>query len=421
MQEKTTTAEVIESIDDFLPMPGAETIVTAESGKNTEGSKPANIFSKEQDVDLSFLDKEEEEDDVDNKTKAPGSTSSSSTKKEDNIDIDNIINDLDENGENNQSAVKSEKGMLSVMKALIDDETFFAFDDEKPLEEYSKKDWQDLIKANLEEKEKALREQTPKEFFDALPEELQYAAIHVAKGNTNLKDVFAALARREEVKELDPSNDDHQELIARQYLQATGFGSGDNELIEDQLREWVENGTIRKKAEQFKPKLDKMQEKILEADLKRQEVNQQKQVQQKEAYMRNIYEALKPAELNGLKLSNKRQNILWNELTTVKYQSMKGNPTNLLGKLLEDYQFGEKPRYDLIAETLWLLSDPDDYKASIRSNVESEIVGETAKKLKTEEGRKLRSTSSFNDEEDDSSRKTSKKTLSRPQGNIFKR
>jgi hypothetical protein len=113
--------------------------------------------------------------------------------------------------------------------------------------------------------------------------------------------------------------------------------------------------------------------------------------------------------------------MLWNELTTVKYQSMTGRPTNLLGKLLEDYQFSDEPRYDLIAETLWLLQDPDDYKASIRASVEKEIVGNTAKKLKTEEGRRLKSTQTMNVDNEEASRKPSKRTISRKPGNIFKR
>jgi hypothetical protein len=425
----TVSQDTIEGIDDFLPMPGAETVVTASDepvDTKTEKQKQ-NIFAKSKPADLSFLDKEEEteeqkeDEEVDNEAEEPKVTAKTESSEG---AADEIISEIDNEDFGLETETKSKasnSGYDAIFKSLIDDEVLLAFEDDKPIEEYTKKDWQELIKANFEEKERAIREQTPKEFFDALPEELQYAAMHVAQGNTNLKDVFAALARREEVRELDVTNVDHQEMIARQYLQATNFGSGDNDLIEDQIKEWVETGNIKKKATQFKPKLDKMQEKVLEADLKRQAEAQQKQVEQKEQYMNNIYETLKPAELNGLKLNSKRQNMLWNELTTVKYQSMTGRPTNLLGKLLEDYQFSDTPRYDLIAETLWLLQDPDDYKAAIRASVEKEIVGDTAKKLKTEEGRRLKSTVQANADEEKASRKPSKKTLSRKPGNIFKR
>jgi hypothetical protein len=430
----TVSQDTIEGIDDFIPMPGADAVVTGDAEQDGEGQKsPSDIFKREKKVDLSFLDEKEKNEDSDddgkedkNKDSDDKGANAGFEDQDSTGAADDVIASLDNQDfgtdSDDDKPVAGDQNFVTAMKSLIEDETIIPFDDDKDIADYSKKDWQELIKANFEEREKALRESTPKEFFEALPEELQYAAMHVAKGNTNLKDVFAALARREEVRELDVTNSDHQAMIARQYLQATNFGSGDNELIEDQVKEWIETGNIDKKAKQFKPKLDKMQEKILEADLKKQEEAQQRQVEQKEAYMKNIYETLKPAELNGIKLTSKRQNMLWNELTTIKYQSMTGKPTNLLGKLLEDYQFSDNPRYDLIAEATWLLQDPEDYKASIRAAVEREVAGDTAKKLKTEEGRRLRSTSSASDDQEDKSRKAPKKRgLSRKPGNIFKR
>ena len=136
-----------------------------------------------------------------------------------------------------------------------------------------------------------------------------------------------------------------------------------------------------------------MQQEIIQEKLAQQEQFKAQQLEKKEAYMRNIYETLKEGELNGVKINPKRQDMLWQELTTAKYQSMTGKPTNLLGKLLEEYQFGKTPRYDLIAEALWLLQDPDDYKSTIKKQAEKAVTEETVKKLKTEQDRKLSSTS----------------------------
>jgi hypothetical protein len=135
-----------------------------------------------------------------------------------------------------------------------------------------------------------------------------------------------------------------------------------------------------------------MQTQVLQAKLQQQEQFKMQQQQQKEAYMENIYNTLKPGDLNGVKVDNKRQKFLWEELTTLKYQSLQGKQTNLLGRLLEEYQFSNSPRYDLIAETLWLLSDPDDYKEQIRKQGRNQATQDTVKKLKTEEARKLSST-----------------------------
>jgi hypothetical protein len=299
--------------------------------------------------------------------------------------------------------------MVETFSKLIEEGVLMGFEDDKSLEDYSLKDWKELIQANLEEKERTLREQTPKEFFEALPEELQYAAEYVAKGGKDMKGLFRALAQVEEQRSLDPRNDEHQEIIVRQYLHATNFGNGDQALIEDQVEDWVKSGTIAKRANQFKPKLDEMQAQVLQSKIAQQEQFRLQQQQQKERYMENIYNALKPADLNGIKVDTKRQKYLWDELTTLKYQSMQGRPTNLLGKLLDEYQFSEKPRYDLIAETLWLLSDPDDYKEQIRKQAKSELTQETVKKLKTEEARKLSSTVRDDRDEQSSSRPSLKK------------
>lgn len=414
MTPQTTVDSVnIESIDDFLPMPGADSIVTSDG----EVEEKNNIFTKpNKPVDLSFIDKPTETE----TDKKETITSEETTK---------VISDLDKDLEpgsetdEDKSSVGRKKidksGMVETFSKLIEEGMIMPFDDGKDLADYTIKDWKELIQANFEEKEKAVREQTPKEFFESLPSELQYAAEYVARGGTDMKGLFRALAQTEEMMELDPSNENHQEYIVRQYLQATNFGSGDANLIEDQIQEWAESGTLNKKANQFKPKLDQMQEQVLQSKLAQQEAFRQEQVAKKEQYMNNIYNTLKPADLNGIKLDSKRQKFLWDELTTVKYGSMSGRPTNLLGKLLEEYQFGQQPRYDLIAETLWLLSDPDDYKENIKKQVKNEITQETVRKLKTEEARKISSTSHETDDETPS-RASQTKKINRP-NNIFKR
>ena len=405
-ESQDVTSVVLDSIDDFLPLPGADSVVTSD-----EDDEPkSTVFSRpNKPADLTFLDSD-------------SSNEGDDTKKVTKEEVDSALAELDdafaaEEEEGNKAGRKKidKSGMVETFSKLIDEGVLMGFEDDKPLDEYSMKDWKELIQANLDEKERALREQTPKEFFEALPEELQYAAKYVAEGGKDMKGLFRALAQVEEQRSLDPQNDEHQEIIVRQYLYATNFGNGDQSLIEDQIQEWVDNGTITKRANQFKPKLDDMQAQVLQAKLQQQEQFKLQQQQQKEAYMENIYNTLKPGDLNGLKVDNKRQRFLWDELTTLKYQSLQGRPTNLLGRLLEDYQFSDKPRYDLIAETLWLLSDPDDYKEQIRKQARNEVTQETVKKLKTEEARRLSST--VNEEPE---QRSSRSSLKKPR-NIFAR
>jgi hypothetical protein len=403
----------IDNIDDFLPMPGAESIVTSNDEEGEEKSKPNLFTSPNKPVNLDFLDEDSKEDDANETNNAIA-------------ELDDALESGEEEDESKPKPgrKKTDKsGLVDFLKKRIEGNEMFAFDDfddsKQSLDEYlgglSEKDVEDLWKANVDNMKNEVASATPKEFFESLPEELQYAAEYVAKGGQDLKGLFRALAQVEEVRTLDARQPEHQEIIVRQYLQASGFGGGDQELIEDQIQEWFDNGNLQKKALQFQPKLNDMQEQVVQSKLAQQESFKQEQQAKKEAYMQNIYETLKPADLNGVKIDGKRQKMLWDELTTVKYESLTGRPTNLLGKLLEDYQFGQKPRYDLIAETLWLLSDPEDYKENIRKQAKNEVVQETVKKLKTEEARKI---SSYVKE--DTEEKTSSKRLSKPQ-NIFSR
>ena len=84
------------------------------------------------------------------------------------------------------------------------------------MEDYSAKDWQELIQANLDEKANAVRRETPKQFFESLPQELQIAARYVADGGTDLKGIFKALSVVEETRDLDIKSVKDQKHIIRE-------------------------------------------------------------------------------------------------------------------------------------------------------------------------------------------------------------
>lgn len=294
----------------------------------------------------------------------------------------------------------------------------FAFDDydenKQSLEDYlgslGEKDVEELWQANIDNLKQEVAAKTPQEFFESLPEELQYAAKYVADGGQDLKGLFQALAQVEQVRQLDPTNEYDQEGIVKSYLQATGFGS--EEEIEEELTTWKDLGVLEKKAKQFKPKLDQMQEEYVQAQLAEQESRKMQQEQAADAYMKNVFEALRPAEINGLKLDKKTQAQLYSGLVQPNYPSISGRPTNQLGHLLEKYQFVE-PNYPLIAEALWLLSNPEEYRQNLVKQGKNQAVEQTVRQLKTEQARK--NVSTYQEEDESRSRKIARPT------NIFKR
>jgi uncharacterized protein YjgD (DUF1641 family) len=402
--DSTTVGQVDVNIDELFGMPGAENVMLPE---NQETEKPKSVFAKDT-VDMTFFDN------TDNKKE---DTPEKKIEVEETInELNDLISQEEESGNKGRPKV-DKSGLAELASKMIEEGTLIPFDDEKSLEEYTTKDFRELFEANFQERENKVRENTPKEFFESLPEELQYAAKYVADGGTDLKGLFRTLAQVEETRQLDPTNEYDQAEIARQYLFATNFGTA--EEIESEIEDWSDMGKLEQKAQQFKPKLDKMQETIIAKQLAEQEQRQGQQAQAAKIYTDSVYDTLSVGELSGVKLDRKTQSLLYSGLVQPSYPSISGKPTNLLGHLLEKYQFVE-PRHDLIAEALWLLADPDGYKERIKDQGGKAAVEKTVRQLKTEESRKI--TSSTSNEVDDSRRasKTQQRTLSRP-NNLFKR
>jgi len=413
VQDSTVVEQLDINVDEIFGMPGAENVMLPDSGKEEEKAK--SVFSKEA-TDYTFLD---------NSAKSPQEREEAAEKK---AEVEETIAELDglisqEEDAGNKGRPKVDKsGLLELATKMLEDGLLFPFDDGKPIEEYTTKDFRELFEANFQEREAALRENTPKEFFQALPEELQIAAKYVADGGQDLKGLFRTLAHVEEMRDLDPTSERDQEEIVRQYLYATGFADGNPEEIEEEIRDWADMDKLEQKARQFKPKLDKMQEEIVARQLAEQEHRKQQQAQQAKAYQDNVYSTLAQGELGGLKLDRKTQGLLYSGLVQPSYPSISGKPTNLLGHLLEKYQFVQ-PRHDLIAEALWLLADPEGYKGKVREIGGKAATEKVVKQLKTEEGRKLASSYGGTNTDNEPRRQPASKparTVSRP-GNMFKR
>tara|TARA_R110000744_G_scaffold375653_1_gene489264 strand:- start:1 stop:1287 length:1287 start_codon:yes stop_codon:yes gene_type:complete len=427
MAEATKTVETSKqkvevNLDEiFNGAPGGDSITLPEEDK-----KP-NVFSRKKHVDMSFVDEPAEEtveetveeivDEAKTETETTETKKPKLVTKEaiDELLGDNIDEDTtEEEPEPKKRGRKAITGVSDVFKKLIEDEKILAFDDGKDLEDYSAKDWQELIQANLDEKANAVRRETPKQFFDSLPQELQIAARYVADGGQDLKGIFKALSTVEETRDLNVKEEKDQAYIIREYLGATGYGNA--EEIEEEIEIWKDLGKLETQALKFKPKLDKMQEKVVAAKLQEQDMKRKQQEQASQNYMQNVYETLKGGSIGETKIDKKTQSFLYNGLVNPSYPSISGTNTNLLGHLLEKYQFVE-PNYNLITEALWLLADPKGFKSTIMQKGQTKAVEETVRKLKTAQSSKASSASA---QEEAPAKRTSRK-IPRGGGNIFKR
>jgi hypothetical protein len=404
-----TKAETVNiDIDElFNGAPSAEGITLPQE----ETSKP-NIFQKKDDVDMSFTEPEETvQETVEEQQEVVAETPEVEQVTED--VLDNI--DVEDNQETFKKSNK--KNTSYVFQKLIEKDMIVPFDDDKNLEDYSVKDWEELIEANMQDVANKVRRETPKQFFDSLPQELQIAARYVAEGGTDMKGLFQTLASVEEKRSLDVKSERDQEIIIKDYLSATGYGTEDE--IDEEIELWKDLGKLEQQAAKFKPKLDKMQEKVVARKLQEQEHKRLQQEEASKQYMGNVYNTLKDGHLGDIKLNRKTQSMLYNGLVSPSFPSVTGKNTNLLGHLLEKYQFVE-PNYTLIAEALWLLSDPGGYKNKIMEKGAQQSVAKTVRKLKTEQGNNAGSSLGIQKAEEQAAKVQRKRKIPRS-NNIFKR
>ena len=375
-----------------------------------------SIFTN--DKDLSFIDKPGAveraagaaatpgagDDDKDKGAGAAAAAPAAQAKPINQTEADKILNqtpdagaatddddDADDKGDGAAGGKKTGRdGITSYLKGKIEAGDFFTFDDydekKETLEAYLAKQpvktLHQMLDANWESKEKDLLERTPQEFFDALPEELQYAAKYVMNGGTDMKGLFSALSRVEQVKAMDITTEDGQVATARNYLQAIQFGTP--EEIEDEVAAWKSGNRLEKKAKEIKPKLDAMYKEQIEYQTQQEAKRTKQQQAAAQAYIGNVNKAFEKNDLNGIKLDKKTAGTLYTGLTTVNYPSASGKPTNLLGHLLDKIQYVE-PDFALLAEVTYLLNDPAGYRAALKQLGKNEQVVDTVKKLKTEQ------------------------------------
>lgn len=439
-KEETTSVQTVDIDLDEILGTGADVVMTPGEGKVAE--KKPHVFSP-MSTDTTFLDKPIEKP-IDKVEKTPeeiaaeaaakaeadkGKTSEEieadrlkaeaeaavgTEKIEDILAPDAPVDDFDD--DKNRGGRPS--ALVTAAKKLIEKGTLLPFDgdDEKKIEDYTAEDFQELIEANFENQQSKTGEQIANQFFESLPGEMQQAYTYIANGGTDIKGMFNALAASTEVKELDITQEAGQKHAIRAYLNAVNFGTPDE--IEDEIYTLEDRGDLAKKANQFKPKLDAMQQDIVNNRIAKQEQDAKARQVQSQKYIDNVYSTLETGKLGGVDIDNKTQNMLYSGLVQSNYPSMSGKQTNMLGHLLEKYQWVE-PRHDLIAEALWLLADPDGYKTSIGNKAEKKTTEKTLRTLKTEQSTKI--AGSVADDKADASRVKRNTGITRKGRNFFGR
>lgn len=344
--------------------------------------------------------------------------------------------ELDENGQKKVAdpgtgagRPKTDKTLIAkVFAKLIEEKKILPFDEEldekgvkkeaKKIEDYTEKDYLELIEGNFKHKEETLSKELPVKFLESLSPALQHLANFEYKGGTDIRPVLQAMLKVEETRELDPTKEKDQEEIIRNWLSLTNVGTA--EEIEEEITATKDiPGALEKKAKQFKPKLDAKHQEQITKEIADQDARKKQSLEALQNYHDDIVAVLKPSELNGIKLDNKTQSLLYNGLTSFQYQSaLTGRPTNLLGHLIEKFQTVE-PNRAMIAEVLWHLADPEGFKEQVKKAEKKATTEDAIRKLKIEEGNKNNGGGASTEE--DETKRGKKSAIKREKPSIFSR
>ena len=127
-----------------------------------------------------------------------------------------------------------------------------------------------------------------------------------------------------------------------------------------------------------------MNEEEINKKLEEQNEIRKQREQRNIEYINTTGKALSSQTLNGIPLDRGTASKLFHGLVENKFPLSNNNNGNMLSYFIDQYQW-VKPNPELLAEALWLLSDPDDYRKRVAGVLEKEFTESHYRKLQTAE------------------------------------
>ena len=200
MSDTKTNTQVTQvsedELDNLLGMPGGEVANMIPEAVIPEADQEKPKFFQNGKVDTSFLNEPDATKPTADPVPAdsvPDPAAIADPEPVDTTSFDSIVEDLTPDSDDPKTGGRpslDKKGMAQLAQALIDDKVILPFEEDKKLEDYTMDDYKELFSMNFQEKEKTIKENTPKEFFKSLPNELKAAAKYVADGGSDMKGLF---------------------------------------------------------------------------------------------------------------------------------------------------------------------------------------------------------------------------------------
>ncbi len=270
------------------------------------------------------------------------------------------------------------------LKSLFDKKILLGFEDKGDDDNYTPEEFEELIQANIEKRSKDAQTNALKELYEKMPQSVQQVMVYATNGASpeDMKNLYKTLSVSEEQSKIDINDVNGQKQIIRKYLTATNWG--DENEIEEEIASLSDKNELEKKAKQFKPKLDKLTQEEINKKLEKQKEISKQREQRNMEYVQTVGKALSGGTLNGIPLDKNTAQNLFQGMVQAQFPLSNGNKGNYMSYLIDKYQWVE-PNPELLAEALWLMADPEEYRNRVYRLIENEVNQKTYRKLQTEQ------------------------------------
>ncbi len=309
------------------------------------------------------------------------------------FDTNELIGDLLKGDEEPEKEEKEKRGPgrppnKEPESSSLDFNTFFEdgvlapFEDDAPIK--TVEDLKELIKANRAADLEKGKEDALKTYKENLPEHVTMILDYVENGGQEFDNFLKALGQVQQVADLSLDSPSDRKEIIRKYYTLQDWAPDE---IDEHIESLIDMGEekLAQVAGKLKPKLDKMQEEVVNFQMEKQKETKARQEVAQKTYVNNVVTALKKGTLGDITISKEEQQDIFKALVEERYTSVSGEITNRLGALIDKIQFVE-PDYDLLSKVTLYISDPKKFENKIREQIKKEVTAETVKKIKGEQG-----------------------------------
>lgn len=244
----------------------------------------------------------------------------------------------------------------------------------------TKEDLVALVKDNIQDKLSEVNQNIFQEQLEALPPQFQSIMKYGLSGGTDVKSLLESWGEAERVFALDITSDTGKEQVVRDYLRLTKYGS-DEEINQD-IQTWKDLGTLDKKAEAFKPKLEEHQMRVIAAKEKEADDVRQQELQYTQQYIKAVGQVLSKEDINGLKLDKQTKQFIYQNVQPIYQSQLTGKPIDALEAVVEELKYGQNANPEFYSQLLLFATQPEVFMETLKLQLKNNVTIEQERKLR---------------------------------------